>query len=104
MDKIIKMQDSLLDKITNGLTKKIDDYFVEGLRRKGFTFNNPLELEDFIISRCTCEDNVQTKEKIYFIDNTPFLLQNYNTNIDLDVKHEDRKITMSATCGSFAYL
>ena len=39
-----------IDRLSSELNKKLEDYFIEGLKRKGFEF------ETFIKNNCRCED------------------------------------------------
>jgi hypothetical protein len=41
-------KDWIMNDISNQLIKKLDDYIIEGLKRKGYEFNNRIELENFI--------------------------------------------------------
>jgi len=92
-----------MNKLCKDLNGKLDSYLVEGLKRKGFKFSTQFELEKFIKNRCRCEDNMHLKERIYYVDDTPFFLHRYEIEMEPLIT-EDRKITMSANYGSFAYL
>ena len=48
--------DSVIGRLSSELNKKLEDYIIEGLKRKGFEFKNRLELETFIKNNCRCED------------------------------------------------
>jgi len=95
--------DDVIDRLSSELNKKLEDYFIEGLKRKGFEFENRLELETFIKNNCRCEDTPHKKERVYFANDTPFFLHKYEiemTNpitLDWDVK-------MCSNYGSYAYL
>lgn len=67
-----------LKELSSKLNDKIDAYFLEGLKRKGFTFNNKNEVETFVKVNCRCEDNPKTEERLYFVNNIPF----FYTNMD----------------------
>jgi hypothetical protein len=93
------------------ITKKlIDQYilelnklFTEGLRLKGFEFNNSKEIEVFIKSRCRCEHYTHLNEKIYYVDDIPFLI--YIENKDININYEDTKsFKASMDLGEYAYL
>jgi len=66
-----------IDRISSELNKKLEDYIIEGLKRKGFEFENRLELETFIKNNCRCEDTLHKKERVYFANDTPFFLHKY---------------------------
>ncbi|MBK5213388.1 MAG: hypothetical protein JJE55_06985 [Flavobacteriaceae bacterium] len=92
-----------IDNLSKGLHKKLDDYLIEGLKRKGFEFKNRMELEAFIKERCRCEDYPDLEERTYFVDDIPFFFHRYKTEIALP-KTEDRKMTITASAGYFSYL
>lgn len=86
------------------LDKKLENFMIQGLKRKGFEFKNRVELENFVKSNCRCEDNVVLKERVYFANNIPFFLHKYQIEMDLNPKIEDNTIKMSANLGHYAYL
>jgi hypothetical protein len=94
----------LINDICNNLNNQLQDYIVVGLKRKGFEFKNKLELEQFVKDRCRCEDSIDLKERVYFVDDIPFFLHNYKIKIDLNPITENRCTKMSANYGCFAYL
>ena len=96
--------DYIMNSLSNNLNSKLETYFIDGLKSKGFEFSNKLELENFIKQRCKCEDNVNLKQRTYFIDDKPFFLHDYNIEMDLIPIIEGRKTTLKASYGSFAYL
>ena len=90
--------------ILNSLNKKFEDLVVEGLKKKGFEFENRVELEAFIKSNCRCEENIELNQRIYFIDNTPFLLHYYNSEPPQMITSEAGEYNMTANLGTYAYL
>lgn len=94
---------SVTSMLVSGLQTKLEDYIVEGLKRKGFEFDNKLDLENFIMSRCRAEDNIDQKQKTYFVDDIPFFLHNYEIEMS-NVMQEDRNYVLRANYGSYAYL
>lgn len=95
---------NIVSKLSASICDQLDDSFIEGLRLKGFEFKTKFELECFIKDRCRCEDNTELKERIYYIDNTPFFLHKYETEMNISPIVDDGKTTMKATFGSFSYL
>lgn len=99
---------TVLDQITNELnysiTKQVDDALIEGLKRKGFEFENTNELKEFIKKSCRCEDNTFIKERVYFVSDTPFMIHLYGCNLDINhfVYGTQPKIKIDA--GSFIYV
>jgi len=68
---------NVADRIFNDLNNKLDNVIIEALRHKGFEFEHRIKLEYFIKERCRCEDNIDLKERVYYVDNVPFFLHNY---------------------------
>jgi hypothetical protein len=96
---------SLTDNLSYKLIKKLEDYIIEGLKRKGFEFENRVQLENFIKSKCTCEDIVSLKQRTYFVNGIPFFRHFYKTKIDFNTNMSDNGgIEISVNYGSFTYL
>lgn len=92
----------IISKASSDLNNQMDEITIEGLKRKGFEFENMIEMANFIKARCKIEDYNHKQQRIYFVDETPFLVHNYKTEIDFKDLKEDNRI--SAEYGSFAYL
>ena len=86
----------VISKQIDNLNKEIEKITIKDLKRKGFEFKNMFEMEKFIQERCKVEDYTGQQERIYFVDNKPFLSHKYKSEIDFE--------NNSATCGSYAYL
>ena len=56
----------VIGRLSSQLNKQLEDYMIEGLKRKGFEFQNRIELENFIKSNCRCEDRTDIKQRTYF--------------------------------------
>jgi len=93
-----------LSKLASGLTQKLEEHMVEGLKRKGFEFDNKADLERFVKLYCRCEDKPYLKQKTYFVYDIPFFLYIYGIEMEMTRLKENGGIKLSATCGSFAYL
>lgn len=102
--KINSLQDLAINQLQKNLINQLDNACIEGLKRKGFEFEHPYELEMFVKERCRCEDNIHSKEKVYFVDETPFLLHKYNVEFNLDTITENGVTSISASLGEFCYL
>lgn len=74
------IQDEIIKKMSSDLNRQIENYFIEGLKRKGFDFENRADLEKFAIAKCRCEDRQDLKERTYFVNNIPFLLHCYGSD------------------------
>ena len=95
---------STMSRLSDDLNSRIETFFIEGLKRKGLEFKNKFELLNFLKQHCSSEDHVNLKQRIYFVDDKPFLLHDYNIEMDLTPIIEDGKTTLRASYGSFAYL
>ncbi len=94
----------VIGRLSNDLNKQLENYVIEGLKRKGFEFKDRIELEAFIKERCRCEDNIDLKEKVYYVDNTPFFLHNYKSESLQMPSITDREYKLTANLGTYAYL
>jgi hypothetical protein len=94
----------VIGRLSSQLNKQLEDYMIEGLKRKGFEFENRMELENFIKSNCRCEDRTDIKQRTYFANDIPFFLHCYEIEMDLNPITTDREVKMSANYGSYAYL
>ena len=92
-----------LNNIRMELSKMLDNVFIEGLKLKGFEFENRIELESFIKSNCKCEYHVDVKEKIYYVNNIPFLLHKYESEYDFDI-NKINKNRITVNFGSYCFL
>lgn len=95
----------VIGRLSSQLNKQLEDYIIEGLKRKGFEFENRMELENFIKSNCRCEDRTDIKQRTYFANDIPFFLHCYENEVDLNnLITTNREVNMSANYGSYAYL
>ena len=94
----------VIGRISNDLNKQLEDSVVEGLKRKGFEFKHKIELEAFVKERCRCEDNVDLKERVYYVDDIPFFLHNYKSEIITDPSIKGDTYKVVGELGTFAYL
>ncbi len=92
---------SVTNKMVNELNNKLEQLFIEGLKLKGFGFNNRIDLENFISHNCRCEDNRDLQEKIYYVNNIPFLLHVYK--IDMNLTYNDT-YTLTGNYGHYKFL
>ena len=99
--------ESLKEKMLLDLSKKIgpslDDMFIKGLKKKGFTFENKSRLVEFAIKNCIFKDNVNLQEKTYYVNDVPFLLYCYRLDI-LEVINNDTVFALRANLGQYTYL
>lgn len=101
-------QPTILEIITENMyadiTKQMDNVCIEGLKRKGFEFKNIIELKSFMKSNCKYEDRVHVKQRIYFVNDIPFLIHYYEFVQKVDFSTTKRSVSLSTNCGSYAYL
>jgi hypothetical protein len=95
------LENRILEDAVNLLIKKLDNLMIEGLKLKGFEFNNKTELIQFISSRVTCHDKQDIQEKTYLVDNIPFFLHKYNINF-CDTINDNN--TFTANYGEYKFL
>ena len=94
----------VISRLSYQLNKQLEDYMIEGLKRKGFEFEHSTELKNFINSNCRCEDSVDIKQRTYFVNDIPFFLHCYEFEMDLNTIQTDREFKISANYGRYAYL
>lgn len=99
-----KLQKQIIKDLTTQLVWKLDQIFTEGLRIKGHHFENPKDLEDFIRKNCRCEDNPSKSEKVYYVNDIPFLIHYYKTNLGINSIFDGFKSSIEVDHGTFAYL
>lgn len=94
----------IINRISNDLKIKLENYFIEGLKRKGFEFNSQNELESFIKDRCRCADDTGLKERVYYVDNVPFFLHNYKSDPLQMPSDGFDEYRITSNLGSYSYI
>jgi hypothetical protein len=94
----------LSNKLLSQFDKKLEDFIVEGLKRKGFEFGSKMEMEKFFKSNCKCEDRIDIKQRTFFVNDIPFFVHCYEMKNDFRAITIDREIKMSVNYGSYTYL
>jgi len=98
------IQSKIIETLSLNISKKLDIVITEGLALKGFEFNNNNDLEDFIKQNCRCEHTIgPEEEKVFFVNNIPFLLIKYSSGSTPINYSEDTSINISHEI-SYAYL
>lgn len=72
---------SIMNDKINELSAKMDELIVEGLARKGYEFNNRLDLEQFIKSHCNIIGCGFHQYRIFYVKNIPFLFHDYGNDL-----------------------
>lgn len=94
----------LMSSMINKIDKALEEHIVEGLCRKGFNFKNRHELKVFIKSRCRCECNLDLKERVYYVDNIPFFLYSYESEVSSGLPIKGMEYRMTLNSGTYHYL
>ena len=89
-------------KVLSMINSKLDDYLLKGLNKKGYEFENLDDLKTFIQEHCSMTDDVQIKQRIFYVKKVPFFLHNYEPIIKIEEKK--KWFTASASIGTYAYL
>lgn len=93
----------VVSEMSSKLNKLLDDYMIEGLKLKGFEFDNRHYLIEFIKSHITCIDNTDLMEREYSVDGIPFFLHSYKIEYPTG-NWFDKNYKIEANYGSFKYL
>lgn len=88
----------------NDLNNQIEYYFIEGLKRKGFEFENKIVLASFVKDHCICADNINIKQRTYYVDDVPFILHSYDSENIYEVKTINEVTKVVSDLGNFYYL
>lgn len=99
----MSIQEQITKEITQNLSNKFDEIILEGLSLKGIIFGSREEAESFIRLNCRCEDNIQHQQKIFYVNNIPFLLHNYEVIYE-PITSDNSGIKMSANWGTYKFL
>lgn len=95
------LESEIIKDIQKGLIDKLDNLIIEGLKLKGFEFDNRIELMQFISDRVTCHDRQYLQEKTYLIDNIPFFFHKYGCDFRDTIKDNN---TFTAYFGEYKFL
>lgn len=95
---------NIISMVYNDLNSQLETAVINGLKLKGFEFNTRYELEKFVKNHCRCEDNINLEERIYYVNEKPFLKRFYKTEIGNISRLGDRETILSANLGYFIYL
>ena len=102
MNEFLGFQSQLIKEVSDSLNKQMDNVIIEGLRLKGYSFNNDSELHEFIKDFCIIEDRPHLMEKTFFVKSEPFMIHYYALNNDFNFNNEPLKMT--ASLGKYRYL
>ena len=91
--------EQLTKQITESYNNHLENVIIEGLKLKGYSFENRNDLLKFVQKNVGVAET-GTYVKTYYVNETPFLQHDYSPKIDLDI--ENTKIT--SNFGIFKYL
>lgn len=94
----------VVEQLTENLRSQQENIFIMGLALKGFHFENNHDLERFVKKRCRCENNTIYREKVYYVDETPFLFHKYETSINVTPKVRGDVVVVTGSLGSYKFL
>jgi hypothetical protein len=93
----------MVARISSELNKNLEDLVIEGLKRKGFEFEDKIELEEFLKLHCKCEDTMDLKQRIYFVNGNPFFVHFYETEM-LNPIPSNLRYEIPVNYGSYAFI
>jgi len=93
--------ESIMNNSFRDLSEKLDNLIIKALKLKGFEFDNKIELNQFVKNNCRCEDNVDFKERTYYVHDKPFFLHKYKTEVSASPSISVGPLTICCTIGSF---
>ena len=91
-------------KMAEGLTSEFDNLFINGLKLKGYEFNHPAKLHEFVKENCRCEDYPIKKTRTYFVNDIPFFVHFYEIDFNYDISQTETNTTLTANYGHYKYL
>ena len=103
MEHFESIESRLTDQMATILVEKFESIFLEGLKLKGYSFDNKFEVEEFVAMNCRCEDIIHLKQRTYFVNDIPFLLHLYEIKSDVNFQKSEINL-MSASYGQYSFL
>lgn len=94
----------LSNEIIRTAIKKMDDIFIEGLRRKGFEFKDLNELNSFAKENCRAEDYGNLLLRVYYVNDVPFMEYHYYSEFKINNPKEMEAIQLYCDLGKYKYL
>ena len=97
----LNLQNAIINQVAESINKQLDEIFIEGLKRKGFEFNDRLKLESFIKSNCKCADRTDVKQRTYYVNDIPFLVYYYEVETNINF---DKEVMFQTNYGKYRFL
>lgn len=93
----------IMEQIIQSFSKKIDEIVIDGLKLKGYYFDNKIELEAFIKENCSAFKS--GNETTYFVKGKPFLIHIFKDEVDpIAYDQITGETTIKANYGEYKYL
>ena len=87
-------REHLAVRLNKDLQNQLEEAFIQALKLKGYEFEHPLKLYQFVKGRCECHHYLLQKEKVYSVDGMPFFLHKYESVIDAPDFDENNVLTI----------
>ena len=97
------IEDQIMQGAYESITTTLDDLVIEGLKRKGYTFDNKRELISFIKENCTSKYFKPQNVTEYYVNDTPFLIYK-NQDVEIKKDFTENKMTFSADLGHYQFI
>jgi len=99
----INVVDAIIEKSAFNIAQQWDTYFLEGLKRKGFEFDNPLDAQYFVKANCKCAEDLKGN-RTYYVKGIPFFHFKPSNTMDIDRDFSKPDIVFTASIGEYSYL
>lgn len=99
----INVIDAIIEKSAFDMAQQWDTYFLEGLKRKGFEFDNPLDAQYFVKANCKAVED-HNGNRTYYVNDIPFFYFKPSNTMDVDKDFSKPDIVFTASIGEYSYL
>jgi len=90
--------------VCNKINSKIEATFIEGLKIKGFEFESEKDLFSFVKENCKCVDSPHLSERVYYVNEIPFLVHYYKITMDFKYSDNIENNPFIEDFGSYSFL
>lgn len=97
-------QSTMVNNMISNMQNILDDACIEGLKRKGYVFDNRRDLELFVVSNVVCNIYPNNGKRLYLVNNIPFLEYFPNMEVDWPILNENRETKINAKLGTINFL
>lgn len=99
---IISLQNEIINRAIEEFDTEFKQIIIKGLKIKGYTFNSEIELLVFVSINCKVIDNNNTKQKTFYVNDTPFMIYDYK--IEVNNFFNDKEIKITANYGKYLFV